>query len=231
MATLPLQPAGDLAASACYDAGMSCTRRWALRGLVSLLLLATAVLVAAERRQVRAAPPPVPLAGQLLVASPTMSDPRFAHTVIYMVAHDGDGAVGLVVNREVGEGSLKALLRGFGVEDADVAGSARLQYGGPVEPSRGFVLHSADYSGRGTRVIGDNIALSTGFDVLRALASGDGPQRRRFYLGYAGWGPGQLEGEIAHEDWMTAPADPSLIFGDEGDDLWERVMKSAGQTL
>ncbi len=189
------------------------------------------MLPAAAGRHAGAAPPPAALVGQLLVASATMGDPRFAHTVIYMVAHDGDGAMGLVVNREVGEGPLKALLRGFGVEDADVAGSARLQYGGPVEPSRGFVLHSTDYSGGGTKVVGDGIALSTGFDVLKALANGDGPQTRRFYLGYAGWGPGQLEGEIAHEDWLTAPADPSLIFGDEGEALWEKVMKGAGQTL
>lgn len=73
------------------------------------------------------------------------------------------------------------------------------------------------------------MALSTGFDVLKALAGGDGPQRRRFYLGYAGWGPGQLEGELAHDDWLTAPADPSLIFDDDGDAVWDKAMRAAGR--
>jgi len=205
-------------------------RRGALRWLGWLLLL-VAVALPRAAASAGAAPADQPLAGQLLVASPSMADPRFAHTVIYMVAHDGGGAMGLVLNRELGEGSLKALLQGFGVKNADADGLARLQYGGPVEPARGFVLHSADYSGRGTRLIGDGVALSTGFDVLKALASGEGPQRRRFYLGYAGWGPGQLEGELAHEDWLTAPADPSLIFGDDDDAVWDKAMRAAGQTL
>ena len=205
-------------------------RREALRWL-GWLLLVVAVALPRAAASAGAAPGDEPLAGQLLVASPSMADPRFAHTVIYMVAHDGGGAMGLVLNRELGEGSLKALLQGFGVKNADAEGLARLQYGGPVEPARGFVLHSADYSGRGTRLIGDGVALSTGFDVLKALASGEGPQRRRFYLGYAGWGPGQLEGELAHEDWLTAPADPSLIFGDDDDAVWDKAMRAAGQTL
>lgn len=205
-------------------------RREALGWLCRLLLVgATALALAAG--DAFAAPGDEPLAGQLLVASPTLADPRFAHTVIYMVAHDGGGAMGLVLNRELGEGSLQALLRGFGVEAARVDGLARLQYGGPVEPARGFVLHSADYSGDSTKVIGDGVALSTGFDVLKALANGNGPQRRRFYLGYAGWGPGQLEGELAHDDWLTAPADPSLIFGDDADAVWDKAMKAAGRTL
>lgn len=205
-------------------------RRYALRWL-GWLLLVVAMALPLRAESAGAVAGEEPLAGQLLVASPTMADPRFAHTVIYMVAHDGGGAMGLVLNRELGEGSLKALLQGFGVDNADAEGLARLQYGGPVEPARGFVLHSADYSGRGTRLIGDGVALSTGFDVLKALASGEGPQRRRFYLGYAGWGPGQLEGELAHEDWLTAPADPSLIFGDDDDAVWDKAMRAAGQTL
>lgn len=195
-----------------------------------LLILAGATMVPAEQ-PADAARSAAYLVGQVLVASPGMGDPRFAGTVVYLVAHDQDGAMGLVLNRSLGEGSLKALLKGFGVDDAKADGVVRLQYGGPVEPTRGFVLHSADYSGRNTHVIGDGVALSTGFDVLKALANGVGPEQRRFYLGYAGWGPGQLEGELTRDDWMTAPADPSLIFDDDIEGVWKKATKGAGRTL
>jgi putative transcriptional regulator len=171
------------------------------------------------------------LVGQVLVASPQMSDPRFAGTVVYIVAHDRGGAMGLVLNRSFGEGSLKELLRGFGIENATVDGMVQLQYGGPVDSGRGFVLHSPDFSGHGTRVVGEGVALSTGFDVLKAMAAGNGPQRRRIYLGYAGWGPGQLEGELARDDWMTAPADPAFVFDEDLDALWEKAMRGAGRPL
>jgi putative transcriptional regulator len=196
-----------------------------------LVVAAATMLPAAIEQPADASHPAVYLIGQVLVASPSMGDPRFAGTVIYLVAHDQNGAMGLVLNRSLGEGSLKALLQGFGVDDAKTDGVVRLQYGGPVEPTRGFVLHSADYSGRNTRVIGDGVALSTGFDVLKALAVGGGPEQRRFYLGYAGWGPGQLEGELTRDDWMTAPADPAFIFDDDIDGVWKKATKSAGRTL
>lgn len=109
-------------------------RREAL-GRLCRLLLVGAVTFPLAAGGAFAAPGGEPLAGQLLVASPSIGDPRFAHTVIYMVAHDGGGAMGLVLNRELGEGSLQALLRGFDVQDAEGEGLARLQYGGPVEPA------------------------------------------------------------------------------------------------
>ena len=171
------------------------------------------------------------LVGQVLVASPQMSDPRFAGTVIYVVAHDRSGAMGLVLNRSFGEGSLKELLRGFGVENTPTDGIIQLQYGGPVDGSRGFVLHSPDFSGAGTRLIGKGVALSSGFDVLRAIASGKGPQQRRIYLGYAGWGPGQLEEELGRDDWMTAPADSAVVFDEDLATLWETARKGAGRSL
>lgn len=171
------------------------------------------------------------LVGQVLVASPQMSDPRFAGTVIYIIAHDRSGAMGLVLNRSFGEGSLKELLRGFGLENPSADGIIRLQYGGPVDVSRGFVLHSPDFNGAGTRLIGNGVALSSGFDVLRAIAAGNGPQQRRIYLGYAGWGPGQLEGELGRDDWMTAPADSAVVFDEDLAALWEKAMKGAGRSL
>ncbi len=171
------------------------------------------------------------LAGRLLVAAPGMADPRFSETVIFMIAHDAGGAMGFVVNRGLGEGRLKSLLKGFGVDSETASGSVRLHYGGPVGAGSGFVLHSADYNGPSTRIVDDRIAVSTGRDILEAIAEGKGPRETRFILGYAGWGPGQLESEMARDDWLTAPAEPSLVFSDTLDDVWERAIESAGLSL
>lgn len=171
------------------------------------------------------------LVGQFLVASPSMSDPRFARTVIYIVDHQPGGAMGLVLNRGLGHGSMRALLEGFGVEHPKAEGSIELHAGGPVEPTQGFVLHSNDFSGVATRPIAGGVSLSLGFDVLQAMASGRGPARRQIYLGYAGWGPGQLEAELARNDWLVAPADADLIFSDDEDEVWVRAMRHAGLSL
>ncbi|MCZ6607976.1 MAG: YqgE/AlgH family protein [Alphaproteobacteria bacterium] len=171
------------------------------------------------------------LTGQLLVATQKLGDPRFAHTVIYMVDHDARGAMGLIVNRAYGIGPLAKLLEGFGIEHEDAAGTVRLHYGGPVAPARGFILHSTDYKGPGTRVVNKGVAITTKLEVLEAIAKGEGPKRSLFALGYAGWGPGQLEGEIARDDWVTAPADESLIFSDDLESSWDRAIKKAGVAL
>lgn len=176
--------------------------------------------------------PRASLAGQFLVATPRIEDPRFARTVVYMVAHDEKGAMGLVVNRAFGEGPLKQLLIGFGVNQPNTAEkTVRLYYGGPVEPERGFVLHSPDYRGASTQRIDDRVSLSTGKDVLEAIAAGRGPAQAMFIIGYAGWGSGQLEREMARDDWLTAPGDPALIFTDQPDATWRTVYRAAGLAL
>lgn len=169
--------------------------------------------------------------GRFLVANPRMTDPNFARTVIYVVAHDGDGAFGLVVNRAFGEGSLAALLAVFGIEENAATGAVRLHYGGPVQIERGFVLHSRDWDGDSTLAIGRQLALSTGRDVIEAIAAGDGPARRLVLLGYAGWGPGQLDGEIAREDWLIAPADDTEIFAADPAGIYDAVLRRAGLAL
>lgn len=173
----------------------------------------------------------VSLAGQLLVASPRIGDPRFAETVIYVVAHGDEGAMGLVVNRAFGNGPLQGLLAGFGVTSTTKPATVRLQYGGPVETKRGFVLHSADYTGPSTTPVAGGVAFSTGRDVLEAVAAGRGPARRLFILGYAGWGPGQLEAELAGNDWLTAPAETSLVFSEDVESIWQRALQRAGTPL
>lgn len=174
---------------------------------------------------------PGSLAGQFLVATPRMADPRFAHSVILIIAHGDQGAMGLVVNRSYGEGPLTALLAGFGVKDSGTSARVRLHYGGPVEPERGFVLHSTDYSGPSTQAIERGLALSTGKDVLEAVAAGEGPRQAIFIIGYAGWGAGQLEGEIAQGDWLTAPGDSRLVFTADPDQVWKRAYRGAGVAL
>ena len=165
------------------------------------------------------------LTGQLLVATAKMGDPRFARTVIYIVSHGADGAMGLVLNRELGVAPVSVLLEGFGVADSGVPGDIRVHYGGPVERDRGFVLHSSDMLGEGTVAVNGEVALSADVDILLSIAAGEGPRRSLFALGYAGWAPGQLEDEIAREDWFSVPGDESLIFDDDLDTKWDRALR------
>ena len=164
------------------------------------------------------------LTGQLLVATPRMSDPRFARAVIYMVRHDASGALGLVVNRPFKAVSIADLLGRPGLPHQGVSGSMRLHYGGPVEPGRVFVLHTADYRAEGTRVVAGGIALTGPEVVLRAIGAGRGPRRALLVLSYSGWGPGQLEREIQDGAWVSVPADPGLVFDGADDTKWERAL-------
>lgn len=164
------------------------------------------------------------LAGQLLVATAEMGDPRFAETVIYMVQHDENGAMGLVINRPIAKGPIADLLRGLGVESRAARGEIVIHYGGPVEPEKAFVLHSDDYAGRGTTVVGGGIAVTADAEIVRALAEGRGPRQSLFTLGYAGWAPGQLEAEIRANAWFTIPAEKKLIFDDDPETKWEHAL-------
>jgi putative transcriptional regulator len=130
------------------------------------------------------------LSGQLLVAMPQMSDPRFARSVVYLCAHSSDGAMGLVVNRLIDSLTFGSLLSQLGVEAEGEPTDMPVHFGGPVESSRGFVLHTSDYLQDSTLVIDDEIALTATVDVLKAIARGDGPRCRVLALGYAGWAPG-----------------------------------------
>lgn len=169
--------------------------------------------------------------GQLLVASPKMPDPRFAGTVIYMVDHNAEGALGLIINRPVGAGPLDKFLEGFGLEPPGGNEEILLHYGGPVEPDRLFVLHSSDWQSPRTLSIRGPLAVTAHPDVLAAMADGKGPRHSLAILGYAGWGPQQLEREIARDDWTTAPIDLELIFDDDAETKWERASAGAGITL
>jgi putative transcriptional regulator len=171
------------------------------------------------------------MTGQLLVAMPQMRDARFTRSVIYICAHTGDGAMGLVVNRLIDSLSFQSLLAQLGVEAKGVPADLAVHFGGPVESSRGFVLHTSDYHQDSTLVIDDEIALTATVDVLRAIASGTGPRRCVLALGYAGWAPGQLDAEIQANGWLLVPPDLDLVFGLNNDTKWERAIAKIGIDL
>ncbi|MCY4478333.1 MAG: YqgE/AlgH family protein [Rhodospirillales bacterium] len=170
------------------------------------------------------------LTGRVLVASEHMSDPRFQETVIYLVDHDENGAFGLVVNKPISTGPIEGLLDRLGIDldDEDLGalrgGSITLHYGGPVQPEIGFLLHSAEYAIRGTRVLSGAFALTTNLEALIDVAFGYGPRRSLLIFGYSGWGPSQLESELARGDWAVIDADPDLVLGTDHESKWRRSL-------
>lgn len=168
------------------------------------------------------------LAGQLLVAMPQMLDERFAKTVIYMCAHTEDGAMGLVVNKVMENIDFPDLLDQLGLSPSPTGDEIKVHFGGPVESGRGFVLHSSDYVQEATMVIDDSIAMTATTDILRDIAEGDGPRNSLLALGYAGWGPGQLDTEIQANGWLSVPADDTLVFGTDPKSVWQGALAKMG---
>ena len=176
------------------------------------------------------------LEGQLLIAMPVMTDKRFARSVIYMCAHSADGAMGLIVNQRASHISFSELLKQLGIGSDKGGGDIRLDpvemdvhVGGPVETGRGFVLHSSDYhADESTLAIDGGVSLTATIDILKAIAAGKGPDRAILALGYAGWGAGQLESEIAANGWLHCPADLDLLFDRNVEDKYERAMTKIG---
>jgi len=168
------------------------------------------------------------LTGQLLIAMPNMRDPRFTRTVIYVCAHNADGAMGLVVNRLVGSVTFPDLLSQLGIDTDTVTDEIRVHFGGPVESGRGFVLHSGEYNHDSTLQVAEQMALTATVDILQDIAKGAGPRRSLLALGYAGWGPGQLDAEIQSNGWLNVAADDQLVFDENLDDKWERAIGKLG---
>ncbi|MBA3910028.1 MAG: hypothetical protein C0524_09080 [Rhodobacter sp.] len=172
------------------------------------------------------------LAGQILIAMPGMADPRFDHSVILICAHSGEGSMGIIVNKPLEDLTFSGLLEHLQIPVAPEGRDIRVHLGGPVERGRGFVLHSADW--RRTRPDGATLAVPGGYgmtatmDVLEALAKGGGPDKALLALGYSGWGPGQLEAEIARNDWLTAKAPEGLVFGADDRAKWSAALKGMG---
>jgi putative transcriptional regulator len=152
------------------------------------------------------------LRNHFLIAMPNLEDPNFNESVTYVCQHDDQGAVGIVVNRP-GHFTFADIFERLGIDcdDSDRAESLVLT-GGPVEPERGFVLHDSSEEFESTISVGDNVSLTASRDVLEALADGKGPQHALLALGYAGWGAGQLEAEIAANSWLSVEASSAVLF-------------------
>ena len=164
--------------------------------------------------------------GQLLIAMPAMADPRFAQSVIYLCAHTEEGAMGLVLNRPLAKPSFDELLRQLEIAPVPPARRIRLCAGGPVDNARGFVLHTADWTGEGSLRVNERLALTASLDVLAAIAGGGGPRQGLLALGYAGWGPGQLDAEIQQNAWLTVAADEHVVFDARTDSKWREALAS-----
>jgi putative transcriptional regulator len=179
------------------------------------------------------------LDGQMLIATPTMSDERFNRSVIYVCAHSSEGAMGIIVNQPAANINFPELLVQLDVlPEAELieVGSRRedvkVLKGGPVETGRGFVLHSADFFiENSTLPIDDGICLTATLDILKAIARGSGPASAILALGYAGWAPGQLETEIQGNGWLHCAADSELIFGTDTSHKYEKALRKIGIDL
>ncbi len=205
---------------------------WPRLGLViAAFLLQTALLNAALPTKPDEAPARPSLAGEFLIAAPSMGDPRFERAVILIVQDDQNGALGIVLNKPLGEQTLAGLLESVGEKSADVTGSVRIFSGGPVQPEVGFVVHSAEYRQPETLAINDRLSLTSSVKILRDIANKTGPVKILVAFGYAGWGPEQLDKEIEAGAWATAEADPTLVFDADRDSLWDDAWSRRTQHL
>lgn len=164
------------------------------------------------------------LAGQLLIATPSMQDPRFAQTVVCICAHSPEGAMGIVVNKPLTGMRFDDLLRQLDLQPVPPQRRIRMMAGGPVEGGRGFVLHTADWSSDGSIQVSRGLALTASVDILKAIAEGGGPRHGLLALGYAGWAPGQLEDEIQRNAWLNVPADEALLFAEDAANTWRAAL-------
>lgn len=169
------------------------------------------------------------LTGQLLIAMPGMGDPRFDRSVVYLCAHSQEGSMGLIVNKPTPELKFSVLLEQLDIDPGPAARQIRVHFGGPVEHGRGFVLHSNDYGGNDSTLrVDDHFGMTATLDILEDLARGAGPDQALLALGYAGWGPGQLEDEILQNGWLTAAAADSLVFAQDNASKWSGALRSLG---
>ena len=164
------------------------------------------------------------LTGQILIAMPQMSDPRFNQSVIFVCAHTPDGAMGIILNRPLKKPRFSELLKQLDIEPNPPSREIRLCTGGPVDNNRGFVLHSPDWLTDGSLDVDGQHVLTASMDILQAIDEGGGPEQCLLALGYAGWGPGQLDDEILQNAWLNAPADDKLLFDADHQSKWQRAL-------
>jgi putative transcriptional regulator len=169
------------------------------------------------------------LTGKLLIAMPAMGDPRFERGVVFVCAHSEEGAMGLILNKPTDDVTLADLLEQLSIESGPDARQMRVHFGGPVETGRGFVLHGPDYtSSLSTLQVDERFGMTATLDILEEFARGAGPAQALMALGYAGWGPGQLEAELAQNAWLTTEATPELVFSEDDAGKWQAALGTLG---
>jgi putative transcriptional regulator len=172
------------------------------------------------------------LFGKLLIAMPGMADPRFEKSVILMCSHSERGALGLIVNKPIPALPFRELMANMDIEVGEAVGAARVMYGGPVDTDHGYILHAKERADRSATLgITSEIALTPTIDILKAIAGGRGPERWLLALGYAGWGPGQIEAEIAANGWIHCDADSDIVFDGAVETKWARAFAKLGAGL
>lgn len=169
------------------------------------------------------------LQNHLLIAMPHLTDPSFNRAVIYICDYSPQGALGLVINRPMSSAKVEMILETLGIEMSIATNSLPdVYYGGPVQPGQGFVLHSPEYKVEDTSQLSGEFALSTNIEVLKDISRGNGPEQYRLSMGYAGWGEGQLDREIANGDWLLVPADAEFVFQKPDTVKWAQAAKRFG---
>lgn len=170
---------------------------------------------------------PGSLRDHFLIAMPGLNDSSFAHTVTYICEHSDKGAMGVVINTATPM-QLKEIFAQMELNDLSQEGEQIIMAGGPVQPERGFVLHPSDSKWQSTLEVSPDISLTASRDIIIALAEGRGPRQFLITLGYAGWGEGQLEAEIASNSWLTVPADKTIIFDTPFEHRWTAAAQALG---
>jgi putative transcriptional regulator len=168
------------------------------------------------------------LAGHLLIATPSVEDFCFNRSVIYLCSHTDTGAMGVMVNYPVKDLKMDQIYEQLDIEQDTLTKDFPIHFGGPVEANRGFIIHSSDYADEGSLIDMNGISVSASLSLLKAIASGKGPQSGMLVLGYAGWSPGQLEEEIEAGSWMVVPATKELVFETINETKWDEAIATLG---
>ncbi len=170
------------------------------------------------------------LAGKMLLAMPSIGDKRFEQAVIFVCAHDQQGAMGIVINSQISDVPFNKVIAQTGIQSDIAIDMDQIQVlnGGPVDTSRGFLLHSADFKRNETVQVSSDYAVSGTIDALKDVVSGNGPQRMLFAMGHAGWTAGQLDKELLDNAWLIAEANPSIVFDLPYDQRWKAGLQSIG---
>jgi putative transcriptional regulator len=208
------------------------TLTWFERPLLALAaLVLPATLLHAALQDPAEQPGPASLAGQVLIASPAMGDPRFYHAVVLMVRHNASGAFGIIINKPLGDRPLASLLEALGEKDDSITGTLPILSGGPVQTELGFVIHSAEYHRAETVDIDGHVAMTSSREIIDDIVHKRGPEKSLVAFGYAGWAPDQLENELMQRAWFTASQDMKLIFDEDRDKVWDAAMARRTQDL